>query len=111
MIGGIVEIGRILAEVQDRCPDRCAEFLTEKLKWKSRQSGQNFLTVFHMFQSPKFGHVDPDDLTIDASSLYLLAAPSTPKIAGRAAWRRTGLVVIGRWAANRAAPVAADTRP
>lgn len=76
MITGIVEIGRELVAVKARVAHgRYNAFVTERLGW-SMQSALNFTRVYEVVKSTKF--VDLGVLTIDASSLYLLAAPSTP---------------------------------
>jgi len=76
VVAGIVEIGRELVGVKQRLPRRYEAFVRERLGW-STQHAWNLTNVFEMFQSLNFG--DLVGLTIDASSLYLLAAPSTPK--------------------------------
>jgi hypothetical protein len=77
VVSGIVEIGRKLVEVKERVGwKRYVEFVTERLGWSETQ-GDNFRHVGELFATPKFG-VKPEALTIDASSLYLIAAPSTP---------------------------------
>jgi hypothetical protein len=76
VVNGIVEIGRKLVEVKERVGHgRYTAFVTERLGWSMR-SGQNFVAVFEMVKSANFAPLD--DLTIDASSLYRIAAPSTP---------------------------------
>jgi hypothetical protein len=63
----------------------------------SERSANRFVSVFEMFKSPKLG--DLGGLTIDASSLYLIAAPSTPEevrqaVLDKAARRRKGVAWI-----------------
>jgi len=75
VVSGIVEIGRKIVEVKDRVGYQCfVAFLTERLGWSER-SGNSFVSVAEMFAAAKFA---VEDLTIDASSLYRIAAPSTP---------------------------------
>jgi hypothetical protein len=77
VVSGIVEIGRKLVEVKERVEHgRYTAFVTERLGW-SMQSALNFTRVYEVVKSTKF--VDLDTLSIDASSLYLIAAPSTPE--------------------------------
>lgn len=75
VVSGIVEIGRKLVEVKDRVGQAGLEdFVTDRLKW-SRASGYRFIAVFGMLSQSQ---IETEDLTIDASSLYRIAAPSTP---------------------------------
>jgi hypothetical protein len=68
---------RKLVEVKERVGHgRYTAFVTERLGWSMR-SGQNFVSVFEMIKSANFAPLGT--MTIDASSLYLLAAPSTPE--------------------------------
>lgn len=81
MISGIVEIGRELAGVKERFGEhrdgRYTEFVTKRLGWSMSQA-RNFLSVYEMFERANFARSDLDALTIPTSSLYLIAAPSTP---------------------------------
>jgi phage N-6-adenine-methyltransferase len=76
----IVEVGRELASVKARFGEhrdgRYTEFVTKRLGW-SLDSATRFMNVFKLSQSPQIA--DFSGLTIDASSLYLIAAPSTPE--------------------------------
>ena len=74
MIAGIVEIGRELVGVKGRVGYKgYVEFVTQRLGWSDRQ-GDRFVSVYQMFTDK----LSVDGLTIDASSLYQIAAPSTP---------------------------------
>jgi hypothetical protein len=78
---GIVEIGRKLVEVKERVDYQgFVAFVTGRLKWSERTASR-FIDVFKMFAT---GNLPVDTLTIDASSLYLIAAPSTPEEARQA---------------------------
>jgi hypothetical protein len=75
VFSGIVAIGQKLVEVKDRVGYQgFVRFVTKRLQWSER-SGNNFVAVYEMLLTAKFA---VEDLTIDASSLYLIAAPSTP---------------------------------
>jgi len=50
-------------------------FITDRLGWSER-SGRRFVEVFDMVKTANLASLDT--LTIDASSLYRIAAPSTP---------------------------------
>jgi hypothetical protein len=77
VVSGIVEIGRKLVEVKERVGHgNYTAFVTERLGW-SPQAALNFTRVFELF-AKSTNCVDFDTLTIDASSLYRIAAPSTP---------------------------------
>jgi hypothetical protein len=73
-VSGIVEIGRKLVEVQDRIPGRYTAFVVDRLGW-SMSSAQRFVRVHELFLTRQ---IDASGLMIDASSLYRIAAPSTP---------------------------------
>jgi hypothetical protein len=69
--------GRKLVEVKERVAHgQYTAFVTERLGW-SESAGRKFVSVFEMFKTVNF--TGSTDLTIDASSLYLIAAPSTPE--------------------------------
>jgi hypothetical protein len=78
-VEAIVEIGRELAAVKAKFGEhrdgRYTKFVTKRLGW-SLDSATNFTNVYRLSQSPKIS--DFSGLTISASSLYLIAAPSTP---------------------------------
>lgn len=75
VVSGIVEIGRKLVEVKGRVGySGFVVFVTERLSWSER-AGNRFVSVAEMFTT---ANLAVDDLSIDASSLYLIAAPSTP---------------------------------
>jgi hypothetical protein len=71
----IVEIGRRLAICKERAGHgEWLPWLDREFGWKE-QSARNFMQVYELsLKSPNFG-----DLGIGVSSLYLLAAPSTPE--------------------------------
>lgn len=76
VVSGLVEIGRELVAVKERVGHgRYEAFVRDRLRW-STQSAWNYTNVFERLKSLTVG--DLDGLTIDASSLYLIAAPSTP---------------------------------
>jgi hypothetical protein len=76
VVSGIVEIGRELVSAKQRVGHgRYTAFVTERLSW-SIQSAERFVHVHRLFQNQQV--VDFDGLTIDATSLYRIAAPSTP---------------------------------
>jgi hypothetical protein len=99
-----VEIGRKLVDVKDRVGQPGFEdFVTGRLGW-SRRSGYNFIAVFETLAIAKFA---PEDLTIYASSLYRIAAPSTPAtaaLADRDAYRHTHPRRASRFPPNRRQP-------
>jgi hypothetical protein len=76
VIAGIVEIGRELVGVKARLPGRYVEFVEDRLGW-SKMHASRMVNVFEMFRGNKLLPAT-DGLTIDASSLYLIAAPWTP---------------------------------
>jgi hypothetical protein len=74
-MSGIVEIGRVLIEVKELLGYQgFVAFVTIRLGWSER-SGNRFVSVAEMLSA---ANLAVEDLTIDASSLYLLARPSTP---------------------------------
>jgi hypothetical protein len=70
VIAGIVEIGRELVSVKARLPGRYIEFVENRLGWSIR-TAQRFVSVHELFVTRQ---IVASDLTIDASSLYLIAA-------------------------------------
>jgi hypothetical protein len=75
-VSGIVEIGRKPGEVKERVGHGQYEaFVRERLGW-SASLALRYAQVFKAFKSVTV--TDFDALQIDARSLYLLAAPSTP---------------------------------
>jgi hypothetical protein len=77
VITGIVEIGRNLVEVREHFTEgdgRYTAFVTRRLGW-SMMSAQRFVQVHKLFLAQQ---IVASDLTIAASSLYRIAAPSTP---------------------------------
>src|SRR5215831_404438 len=82
VISGIVEIGRELVAVKSRHPGRYGEFVSDRLGWADNtalryvRSYQLFLRKSDMVSDLPIDGID--DLHIDARSLYLIAAPSTP---------------------------------
>lgn len=76
VVSGIVEIGRELVAVKERLPGRYNAFVSERLGWSLMQATR-FVNVHAMLRLNNLLS-QADDLTIDASSLYLIAAPSTP---------------------------------
>jgi hypothetical protein len=80
---GIVEIGRKLVEVKERVGHgKYTAFVTERLGWSVMQATR-FVNVYELTRKPN-KLLDFDGLTIDASSLYLIAAPSTTEEARQA---------------------------
>jgi len=78
-VTAIVKIGFELTLVKAKVGHgKYTAFVTDRLGW-SMQAALNFSRVFEMTKSTNF--VDLETLTIDASSLYLIAAPSTPEAA------------------------------
>jgi hypothetical protein len=74
MAEDVVEIGRRLTECKDLAGHGgWLPWLEREFGWKER-TAQNFMRVYEMSESANFA-----DLSIPVSSLYLLAAPSTPE--------------------------------
>jgi hypothetical protein len=73
---------RKLVEVKERVGQAGFEdFVIGRLGW-SRASGYRFIAVFSMFTSRS--QIETEGLTIDASSLYRIAAPARAVELGRA---------------------------
>jgi hypothetical protein len=69
---GMVEIGRELIGVKERVGYQgMIDFATKRLRW-SQRSTDRFVAVATMFST---ANLAVEELTIDASSLYLLAQP------------------------------------
>jgi hypothetical protein len=78
-VGAIAEIGRELVIVKARVEHgKYTAFVTERLGW-SEAAAKRFISVYEMIKTLNLS--DLESLQIDASSLYLLAAPSTPEAA------------------------------
>jgi DUF3102 family protein len=71
----VIEIGRRLVECRDRHLEhgQWLPWLEKEFGWSDR-TARNFINVFEQSKSEKFSN-----LNLPVSSLYLLAAPSTPK--------------------------------
>jgi len=76
-VQSILAIGRELASVKEHVEHgQYTAFVTERLGW-STSAASRFVQVFEMTKHPNLGSLE--GLTIDATSLYRLAAPSTPE--------------------------------
>jgi hypothetical protein len=74
-------ICRKLVEVKERVGHgKYTAFVTERLGWSER-SGRRFVEVYELFKAANLAGLEA--LQIDASSLYLIAAPSTPGAGAR----------------------------
>ena len=80
---GIINIGQRLLEVKEQLDHGSFEiWLKSEFNW-GLWTARKFMQVTRQFKSVKF-----TDLSIDASALYLLAAPSTPEAVRQEALKR-----------------------
>jgi hypothetical protein len=79
---GIVQIGQYLTEVKARMPRRFLDWIEKEFSW-SQPSAWRFMNVFEQFKLCNL-----NNLEIDVSALYLIAAPSTPEPVRQEAFRR-----------------------
>lgn len=71
---GIMLVGQYLAETKERLGHgRFLDWVEREFAWKER-TARNLMMVYECFKSANFA-----DLQIEASALYLIAAPSTPE--------------------------------
>jgi hypothetical protein len=69
-----VQIGQYLTEVKEKLGHgNFLQWIEKAFGWKER-SAEAFMQVYRQFKSANFAN-----LRIDISSLYLIAAPSTPE--------------------------------
>lgn len=81
----IVEIGQQLVEIKEKLGHGCFEdWLKAEFDW-TQMTANRFMNVAKKFESNNLL-----DLSIAPSALYLLAAPSTPKVAREEAIARAG---------------------
>jgi hypothetical protein len=77
VVAGILAIGQKLVEVKARVGYQgFVDFVTDRLLW-SKRSGDKFVAVYEMLSSAHYAPEQIDKLTIEASSLYLIAGRST----------------------------------
>jgi hypothetical protein len=81
---GIVQIGQYLTEVKERMPGRFLDWIVREFAWK-RTTAWRFMEVFEKVKCSKL-----EQLEIDVSALYLIAAPSTPEPVRNEVLRRAG---------------------
>ena len=75
IIGDVIEIGRRLTEVQEIVGHgKWSLWLEQEFGWTDR-TARNFISVFELSKSKSENF---SDLSLPVSSIYLLAAPSTP---------------------------------
>jgi hypothetical protein len=75
VVGDVVEIGRLLAQAKEHCAHgQWLLWLQKEFSWHER-TARNFMRLFELSKSESFSDLE----TLDLSSLYRLARPSTPE--------------------------------